>query len=178
MSINLTDRHVRYHKLITLGEQDKPITYCDAIQDTVNSNNWLVNREIDHDGRILLTARKQLGTFRNDSFNNAEIEIKLKSTTFKAPQIKAIKENDFLNSVKFVEVPDGKGRMSDSLEKDRFIERRYKESSILTVSEYLSELIPEFEQITAIKELNEIVGNIKDEMSNIQREREKYKVSK
>jgi hypothetical protein len=48
----------------------------------------------------------------------------------------------------------------------------------LTVSEYLSELIPEFEQITAIKELNEIVGNIKDEMSNIQREREKYKVSK
>jgi hypothetical protein len=48
----------------------------------------------------------------------------------------------------------------------------------LTVSEYLSELIPEFEQITAIPKLNEITAKIKDEMSNIQREREKYKVSK
>ena len=176
MSINLADPHVRSHKLITFGPQHEPPKYCDPIRDTINSNGWTVSREIDQEGRITLKAGKLFGQFRNESFNTAEIEIKVNSTTFKVPQIKAIKENDFYGTVKFVEVPDSKGRMSDSLEKDRFIERRYRESSILSVHEYLSELIPEFEELIAIPKLNQITAKIKDGMSHLQREQERYKV--
>jgi hypothetical protein len=178
MSINLADPYVRSHKLITFGKQEEPRKYCDPISDTVNANGWSISREIDQDGTILLTAGKRFGHLKYDDLEPAEIKIKVKSTKFKAPQIRAIKEDDFMNSVKFVEVPDGKARMSSSLEKDRFIERKYRESSILLVGECLSELIPEFNEITAIPKLKEITAKIKDEMGNIQREREKYKVSK
>jgi len=152
--------------------------YCDPITGSVLANGWGITRKIDEDGRITLSAGKHFGEFKDDFFDGAEIEIIVKSTNFKAPQIKAIKESDSQLTVKFVEIPDGKGRMSESLEKDRFIERQYKESSILTVKEYLAEQFPEFDEIVTIPKLNQIIAKIKDEMGNVQRNRDKYQVSK
>jgi hypothetical protein len=172
------DPNVRSHRIISFGPQTELPRYCDPITHGEDVNGWYVRRGINEDGKITISAYKQFGEFRNDAFNRADIEIKVDSTTFKAPQIKAIKENDSQGTVKFVEVPDGRDRLSDSLEKDRYVERHFNKSSILTVKQYLSELIPEFDSIVSIPKLNEVVARIKDEMPNVQRDREKFKVSK
>jgi hypothetical protein len=178
LSIDLVDPHITSHKYITFGQEKEIPKYCDPIGDSLDLNGWSIYRGIDQDGRIEISAEKRFGEMKYDAFENARIEIKVKSTKYKVPQIKAIKENDCQGTVKYVEVPDSKARMSSSLEQDRFIERRYRESSILTVREYLSEIFPEFDQLTSIAKLNEITAKIKAEMGNIQRDHEKYKVAK
>jgi hypothetical protein len=155
MSINLTDQHVRSHKLITLGKQDKPNTYCDAIEDTVNVNDWSVRREVNEYGKIILIARRKFNNNAVSVFDNASIELKIESAEKKALPIKAIKDRlqRSWEGPRFIEVPDGENKMSSSLEKDRFIERHYRDSSILTPSEYFNALI-QFNEIIAKIQVN------------------------
>jgi hypothetical protein len=112
-----------------------------------------VYRSIDQDGKIEINAYKSLDEYKNHIFDKVEIQIHLNSTK-KAPAIKAAVKEYVDNStareiVTFVEVPDGKGRTSNSLAKDVFIEKHYRESSILSVKELFDELMPKFDEIIA-----------------------------
>jgi hypothetical protein len=151
MSINLTDPHVRYTKITNFGPQSEISKYCDPIYDNVNINNWTIRREIDQNGKITLTANKGL------------IEIKVESAEKSALPLRAIEDKlqKLWEQPKYIEIPDGQNKMSDSLEKDRFIEKHYRDSSILTPSEYMDSLIPEFYEIPTIAKLNEIVTKLK-----------------
>ncbi|HJR84998.1 MAG TPA: hypothetical protein VJ772_06470 [Nitrososphaeraceae archaeon] len=150
MSINTFDDHVRSHRLITFGKQEKTPTYCESIQDSVNANGWRILREINEYGKITLRAC------------NGPIEIKLETKEKSALPIKAIKDGigQPWEGPRLIEVPDGQNKMSSSLEKDQYIERHYRDSSILTPSEYLDSLVTEFKDITTIPELNKIVTKV------------------
>jgi len=169
---NSQQPNVRYTKIIDFDGVREPVRYCDEVYAGASIDGWSISKSIDQDGRVKFSARKVFGKLRDDDFDPAEIEITVKSTKYKVPQIKAIKESNL------IEIPDGKDRMSTSIEKARFIERHFRQGSILTQGEYLSEQFSEFDEILTIPKLNQITAKIKDEMANIQRERESYRVSK
>jgi hypothetical protein len=155
MSINLADQHVRYSRIINFDKEPEHIPYCDEISDTARINDWHVTRSIDPNGKIEINATKSLDEYKNHIFDEANIQIKLSTTTSKAPPIKAAVK-DYADSwsasrkiVTYVEVPDGKDRWSDSLGKDVFVEKHYRDSSVLSVKEYFDELMPKFDEIIA-----------------------------
>jgi hypothetical protein len=136
-------------RTVTFGPQRELPKYADEIQDIVNVNQWNITRRIDQFGKVVLIARK------------GSLEIKLESDERRALPIKAVKDNrNSWEEPKWIEVPNGENKMSNSLPKDKFVEKHYRDSSILTPTEYLDTLIPEFNEIPRIKELNEIISKV------------------
>ena len=143
--------HVRYTKIIDYSKNKAEVpTYCDSINDTISINGWAIYREIDSEGRIKLTAHKGLIEFSIKTKEKSVLPIKKVKDKLQSPW----------EQPKYIEVPDGRNKVSDSLEKDRFIEKHYRDSSILSPTEYMDSLIPEFYEIAKIPELSKIVAKI------------------
>ncbi len=153
--VSSPDPNIRYTEIVHFGPEPEYTKYCDEISDSVTINGFQVERSIDENGQIEIIAHKSLEEFKNNIFDEANIQIKLKTTTRKAPPIKAVvkdwadKHSAMFKIVTYVEVPDGKDRWSDSLGKDVSVEKHFRDSSVLSVKEYFDELTPKLDEIIA-----------------------------
>lgn len=138
-----------------------------------NVNGWEVIMCTDHNGKLSISAWKTLGRMLRKGEDEAKLHFTFTSTQNRTPAF--LKTNNY-DSKKggykpYIEIDDGLNRTTDSYkQEEKYYKRQYPyASSILTTEEFLSELVPAFEQLLKDKKLNDYVARIREQASMVQK---------
>ena len=146
----------------------------DGIYINQQVNGWSLTLDVSELGKITLAAHRTIGrTARTIGRNNeANLSIRLETVDHRTPDIKAIRigSGTGYGAPNFCELNDSLSRTTESFkEEDKYYKRYYQSSSILTVDEFFSELIPHFEQLLKDSKLDNYISKIAEEAANIQK---------
>ena len=166
MSVNLTDKHVRYQQTINF---DRPVErkQSDSLHISKSVNGWSLGFSANENGKISISASKTMGRLGKDD-NEATVKFILESTDHRVPAFKNIGLRSLYNP-DFVEVDDRLDRTTESFKKEsEYYKREYPASSVLMIQEFFNEMIPEFQELVKDKQLGEHVSKIANEVSKVQ----------
>jgi hypothetical protein len=136
-------------------------------------NNWEVIFGVNESGKLIIDAWRSVGKLRGkEHYDEAKLHFTLESTSNRVPlfvrtNYYAAKKGGYQP---FVEIDDGKDRMTESYKTEQqYYKRQFHKSSILTTQEFLSEQVPSFADLIKDKRLNEYVYKITDECYQVQK---------
>jgi hypothetical protein len=151
-------------------------------------NGWNLILHADEFGEVSMTARKPLGRIRKsgsdtDSSIQDIMNLRVETTQHRIPAFKnlvviggSVHTSGYASGYSsgpgshFVEVDDGKNITTETFQNhDRFYKRAYEASSVLTQTEFFTQLIPEFEQLLKDNQLHGYVSKIADSCSRVQK---------
>src|SRR4029079_11849474 len=158
MSIN---DHIRYTRLYSFEPYKKPD--YDNFHFATSVNNWSVTYSVDQNGKLSISASKTFGKsiFADDE---PQIKIEVQTATHGVPQFRTIYSVNDVSD--FVEVNDGQNRQSESFEQKQYgYKRQYIDGSIVTSSEFFSQIIPNFKALLKDTILEKYVSGFSESLS-------------
>jgi hypothetical protein len=141
------------------------------IQKNVKDAEWQIIFDVNVEGKVSIIGTKIIGKLAGSASatdNEAKIKVILETTEKRSPLLKVVGYSTF--DPKFVEVDDGKDRVTQTFKKDdETYKSQYPASSVLTPNEYFSEIAPEFEEFLKDPKLAEFVSKITESAAKVQK---------
>jgi len=156
MSINPSDPHVRYTQIVSFDGSKEKQSDDLFLQDRVDG--WFLSYNVNEFGKVLVKARKALGSSKYN--DESKIEFTIETKEKRTPRIKKINTEPKSNfdDPNYVEIDDNKDRTT-GLFKGHF-SKQWVASSILTPQEFLQEVIPNVDKLLKDKQFNEYVSEV------------------
>lgn len=130
-------------------------------------NKWAVTYSVNEDGKVSLVAWKTDGIIVKAATagdNEASINLTIDSTVNRVPAFQLIDSNSRLNP-QFVEVDERLDRTTNTFKDTEFYRREYAASSILTIEEFIEEMIPSFQALLNDIRVQGYVSKISNEVA-------------
>jgi hypothetical protein len=179
------DPYVVSRETISLQKQDEDPRYEINHETTSGKkvNGWNMRMSVNENGKVYVSGSKTIGRIGKGSNEDvASISLQLETTEHRAPKFRLVGSgymkvssspsgySYYSGQGKFIEIDDRLGRTTDSFKKENeSYKHEYTESSILTPYEFLSEMVPAFEELLKDSKWDGYVSKISDEASKVQK---------
>jgi hypothetical protein len=167
----MIDYQYHYSTNYNHPEQDKK-KKSDSLYINKNVNGWTVTFSVNEEGKLSVEAWKTLGSIAAvataGNTNEANLNINLETTENRVPKFKTI-ESSSRFTADFIEIDDRLNRTAEGFKESQYYRREFAASSIVTTDEFLSQIVPAFEDLLQDTKLNGFVSKISDQAAEVQR---------
>lgn len=134
-------------------------------------NDWTLLLDVNEYGKLTLIGEKSLGRI-----GTIKVTVETREDTTPKVKLMPLPQNIYTHEGKYIEVDDRKQRTNEEFKKednDEY-ERQYLGSSIVTPTEFFSEMVPSFQNLLENRNLNETVSKISNEVSEVSKPSRSY----